>query len=203
MDTIKAGGDAMKTMQERLDIHAQWLNGSTTGERFVEGGVDLREAQLCGADLSNITFRCVDLRDVSLRETKLCGATLSGCNLREADLGGADLSKANLWGADLRGADLRGAEMLGADFSGADLRGANLHTSKGIPYATCTWSRNGDHGKELLGALIAGEPRYFCGDFSGSEREIEVRIDREPEYKKMRMIALDFVRSRLAEMKWD
>ncbi|EOX1324977.1 pentapeptide repeat-containing protein [Salmonella enterica] len=57
----------------------------------------------------------------NLRDANLCGA-----NLRDADLRGANLCGANLRGADLRGANLCGANLCGANLRDADLRGANL-----------------------------------------------------------------------------
>ena len=62
-----------------LELHEQWLEDDSQGERGDLSGVDLR------------------------------GANLRGSNLREADLSGADLSGANLRWADLRWANLSGA----------------------------------------------------------------------------------------------
>ncbi len=73
-----------------------------------------------------------------LRDANLCGADLRGADLRDANLCGADLRDANLCGADLRDADLRDANLCGANLCGADLRDANLpdHTFviMGEPY---------------------------------------------------------------------
>ncbi|WP_081395925.1 pentapeptide repeat-containing protein [Cronobacter sakazakii] len=65
-----------------LDEHKVWVTS------FGENGskANLRDANLCGADL----------RDANLRDANLCGANLRG----------ADLLGANLCGADLCGADL-------------------------------------------------------------------------------------------------
>ena len=52
-----------------LDLHQKWLNNEYGGVR-----VDLRGANLCGANL---------------RGANLCGANLRGANLRETDLRGA------------------------------------------------------------------------------------------------------------------
>ena len=79
----------MTDLQTALDLHQNWLDGSTTGKRFV--GIDY------------------DLRGAHLRGANLCGADLGEAHLREADLRGAHLR-----GADLRGAHLRGADL---DFS--------------------------------------------------------------------------------------
>ncbi|MBE9089720.1 pentapeptide repeat-containing protein [Microcystis aeruginosa LEGE 11464] len=58
-------------------------------------------------------------------------ANLSGADLIEADLRKADLRGAKLWGANLREADLRGAKLWGANLSGANLNGANLSGTVG------------------------------------------------------------------------
>ncbi|MDY6893862.1 MAG: pentapeptide repeat-containing protein [Thermotogota bacterium] len=74
---------------------------------------------------------------VDLRLANLTGANLTGANLREADLRGANLREADLTGANLRGAFLRKACLAGADLTGANLKevdliGANLSNTKGL-----------------------------------------------------------------------
>ena len=64
---------------------------------------------------------------MNLRRANLIGADLSGANLR-----GASLSGANLSGADLSGANLSGANLTGADLSGANLICADLSGAKGL-----------------------------------------------------------------------
>jgi len=83
------------------------------------GGADLREANLCEANL-----RGADLGGANLR-----GADLGEADLRGADLRGADLGEADLMGADLRGADLGEADLMGANLGKANLGGANLDFS--------------------------------------------------------------------------
>jgi hypothetical protein len=82
---------------------------------------DLRNANLCNADLRN-----ADLRDAYLCDADLRYANLRDANLCNADLRGADLRDVNLCNADLRNADLRYAYLCDADLSGADLSGAYL-----------------------------------------------------------------------------
>lgn len=103
--------------------------------------VDLRRANLAGADLTART-----LSGAILRGADLTGSRLEGVDLSGADLTGAILTEANLEGASLRGArlneailtdtilhecDMRGASLVGAQLSdarmyGADLSGADL-----------------------------------------------------------------------------
>ncbi len=79
-----------------------------------DGGVNLRDAALCGANLSR---------------ANLWGGVLSGADLSRADLGRAnlryaDFNRANLSRANLRYADLRDVNLSGADLQGADLERA-------------------------------------------------------------------------------
>ena len=102
-----------------LDKHEKWLNGEVGGKR-----ADLRYADLYGADL-----RGADLHGANLRGANLLGADLRGANLLNAILCGADLSGANMCSADLHGADLRGANLLKVSLCGANLCGA-----KNLPF---------------------------------------------------------------------
>lgn len=80
------------------------------------GGVDLRDANLAGADFGGADLSCADLR----------GATLNGAMLEKANLNGALLDAAQLVGADLAGADLRGARLGSANLEGALIEDADL-----------------------------------------------------------------------------
>ena len=82
-------------LKDVLEKHFLWLAEDPNG---VEA--DLRGADLTDLDLSWYNFYGIDLR----------GANLYGADLREADLYGA-----NLYGADLREADLREANLNWAD----------------------------------------------------------------------------------------
>lgn len=59
-------------------------------------------------------------------QANLYGANLSNVNLADACLRGVDLTKANLSGADLRNANLQQSYLIDTDLSGAKLRGANM-----------------------------------------------------------------------------
>jgi uncharacterized protein YjbI with pentapeptide repeats len=63
-------------------------------------------------------LRDADLRGMDLREIEAAGLDLSGCYLRQADLRGVDFSQTRLEGASLLGAKIAGALFpaeLGAD----------------------------------------------------------------------------------------
>ena len=68
----------------------------------------------------------IDLRGADLMGADLIRAYLDGADLSGADLTGADLIRAYLDGADLRGANLTGADLSGAHLDGANLRDAHL-----------------------------------------------------------------------------
>jgi hypothetical protein len=77
---------------------------------------DLSGSRLCGIDL-----RVADLVGANLQR-----ADFTGAKLCDADLRGADLSGARLAGADLTRAVMTGCNLTGADLDGAELREAIL-----------------------------------------------------------------------------
>ncbi|EBG2634326.1 TPA: pentapeptide repeat-containing protein [Salmonella enterica subsp. enterica] len=94
-----------------LEEHKVWITSMhESGSR-----ADLRDADLCGANLRGAYLRDADLCGANLRGANLCGANLRGAYLRDADLCGANLRGANLCGAYLRDANLRGANLCDAD----------------------------------------------------------------------------------------
>jgi uncharacterized protein YjbI with pentapeptide repeats len=87
--------------------------------------LELRNAGLDGADLSELTLHDAYLKCVDLRIADLKGADLEGCDLTLADLRGA-----NLWRADLKGANLAQANFLPHDER--DPERLNLHNLEKI-----------------------------------------------------------------------
>ena len=127
-------------------------------------------------------------------------ADLSSANLRSANLYGANLYGANLYGANLYGADLSGANLRSADLSGAYLSGANLAGVKAVLYTQVAWTGHGECGRQLLGVVINGEPRYFCGCFQGTIKDLQDYIQSgKEEHKASRTKAFEFVQSCLDE----
>src|SRR5229473_3600943 len=94
--------------------------------RAILSEADLSGAYLDEANLGGAYLRGAILGGAILRGANLSGANLRGFNLGGANLGGANLGGANLSRADLHGADLHGADLFGADLHGADLSGADL-----------------------------------------------------------------------------
>ncbi|EAR6541578.1 pentapeptide repeat-containing protein [Salmonella enterica] len=105
-----------------LEEHKVWI----TSMRESGSSANLRDANLCGANLRGADLFDANLCGADLRGADLRGANLCGADLFDANLCGANLRDANLCGANLCGADLFDADLCGADLRGADLRGANL-----------------------------------------------------------------------------
>jgi len=159
-----------------------------------KGGADFRGVDFCGVDLSN----------TSIPDINLNGAILRGATFHKTQLAGAQLRNATLYRADLRDADLTGANLAGANLANAKLQGAimlnaNFAESTGIRWAVCGWFSHGEIGRILLGVIVNGEARYFCGCFSGTEAELREYISKDPTLAPSRIAALEFVAAKLKE----
>ena len=86
----------------------------------------MTEADLRGADLTEVDFLVADLRGADLRGADFFGANLTGADLTEADFSGSDLRREILTGADYSGSDLIWANLTGVDLTGANLAGSDL-----------------------------------------------------------------------------
>lgn len=105
-------------------------------DRFSLSYVDIRGANLCGANLKKVNLQQsilyrANLIDANLENANLKGAVLSaanlkGANLAWANLSGAILNAANLYGTNLTHTDLRCANLFLANLYKANLGGANL-----------------------------------------------------------------------------
>ncbi|MDX2215251.1 MAG: pentapeptide repeat-containing protein [Oculatellaceae cyanobacterium bins.114] len=104
---------------------------NVVGERNVSNDprgrrLDLTEANLAGANLSNTDFTGAKLTGANLSNIDFTGAKLNNAdlhvvNLRNTNLTGAGLNNANLCFANLRNTNLTGAELNNADLCFADL----------------------------------------------------------------------------------
>ena len=103
------------------------------------GAIDLRRADLRGADLIVAQLRGADLSSADLRDAELTAA-----DLREAWLGGADLRGAQLREADLRSAKLRSVDLRSADLREAELTGARWPEDTPVPEG---WKRYTESGR--------------------------------------------------------
>ena len=98
------------SMTDVAELLNQYAAGKRNFTSIELSAVDLRTANLKGADLSY---------------AELSGTDLSGANLRGVDLSYANLNQANLSGANLRGAILIGTDLRHAKLETADLREAD------------------------------------------------------------------------------
>ena len=73
-----------------------------------------------------------DLNTAYLVELDLSNADLEGANLSDAYIGFCNLTGANLRNADLSNAEIECCEVADADFSGADLSGAEIDSTTDI-----------------------------------------------------------------------
>ncbi|WP_406303890.1 pentapeptide repeat-containing protein [Streptomyces sp. NBC_00885] len=147
-----------------VDLGKSDLRGLRFTDRFLIrlpranlSDVDLRWADLAGADLHGADLSSTNLEVADLTDADLRGAVMSDANLINASLTGADLRKADMTcsgfihdtasgtetpafctnlqyafldGTDLRNAHLTGADLRNADLTGADLRNADLSGAK-------------------------------------------------------------------------
>ena len=101
-------------------------------------GLDIRGADLCFVNLSNLPLARIRGGPTTIEETirmeehhshsvvQLKEADLNGAHLERAILSGAQLERTDFIGAHLEGADLKGADLKGAYFTEAQLEGADL-----------------------------------------------------------------------------
>lgn len=94
-------------------------------------GIQLPDAGLYLADLSNSILTGGNFSGSFLMRSNLGGSVLIGVDFRDAnlnyvDLSGSVLSGAQFGNASLVGADFSGTTLLGSDFSFTDVRGGNF-----------------------------------------------------------------------------
>ena len=120
--------------QSNVGTHIDLSSADLDDVKFV--GVDLRNAIFTNASLRRAGFRGVDLRGVDFRETNLCLADLISSNLSNACLSKAKLIQTYLLNADCTRADFTDAHLgearlddsilFRANFSGAYLGNASF-----------------------------------------------------------------------------
>jgi len=118
-----------KMMIENLLEQAD-LSGAQLSEVHLEGA-NLKQIRLWRADLSIADLESANLQDAWLGEANFRYAKLTSANLRGAELEGSNLERvnlanANLCGARLRQADLHNASLYDAELERACLDSANL-----------------------------------------------------------------------------
>jgi hypothetical protein len=104
--------------------HANFFEANLRGANL--SNVDLYAAILWHANLTEANLHGAHLFGTELYDTTLQGATITFANLREADVRGSDLANADLSNSNLRGASLEEAQLTKTRFREADLSRANL-----------------------------------------------------------------------------
>jgi hypothetical protein len=135
-----ANEEQLAILKQGVEVWNKWREENPDIE------IDLRDADLAGAELSDANFDDADLSQANFRKAWLTGAqfslarlngadltdaNLAGAYLRHAQLNRANLYDASLWDANLRqavlvGANLRKANLVDANLNHADLREADL-----------------------------------------------------------------------------
>jgi len=119
------------TKREQLAILRKGVDAwNAWRERNPSVDINLRKANLMGANLSGAYLKYVDLSSANLRGADLSYADLSLTILRGVDLRETYLSNANCNGADLSFADLSGAKFTRCVLNRAIFRNAQVNNSK-------------------------------------------------------------------------
>lgn len=116
---------SMKDPKMRIDLRGANLQGADLVTANLQGA-DLQQTNLMGANLHAANLKGADISKANLKGARLLVAELQGANLKEANLHGANLHIANLQRANLRNSDLRGAKFEGANLKEVSLGWANL-----------------------------------------------------------------------------
>ncbi len=130
----------------RIDLTNARLAGADLSEARLERAV-LSEARLAGADLSRARLEGAELSEARLERANLSEARLAGADLAQARLEGANLARARLEGADLGGARLAGAVLRAADFTGTTLNQGRIDGAIGD--ADTVLPRDAETGAQL------------------------------------------------------
>ena len=120
--SIEMGEDPSARVSEDAQVIMDWMCKRSKEQIELEQEssfvVDLRHANLRGANLTSINLGSAGLNDTDLSNAVLCEADLSNAKLYETKMGGANLANTNLSGAKLyRSSDepMRRAEGLSQD----------------------------------------------------------------------------------------
>lgn len=119
-----AGPGNLRMVLTGADVY--WLWWVLSDEEGDATDLRLEEVNLRGADLAGAQFWRAHLEYADLQDAKLENSFFRGAHLENASLYGANLRGANLYAAYLQGADLSSAHLEDASFFVANLAGARL-----------------------------------------------------------------------------
>lgn len=123
-DYAKAGYIVPPFWKKRLS-KIDLSNSNLSGLYF--RGVDLVQANFCGANLRNAKFDQVILYKADFSGADISEAYIEGSSLKQANLTKADLSKTYIAYSDLRESNLQDANCQETNFQRTQLQGANLY----------------------------------------------------------------------------
>lgn len=125
----------LKGVDGRLIYKCQADSIKTAVEKAVKEGVslynvDLKFADLCGANMKFARMPNADLSGANLEGAHLDGIDLQFATLIGANLGYVKLNNANLCHSNLKGVNLYAANLFEANLNFANLNGANIKFAK-------------------------------------------------------------------------
>lgn len=123
-DYAKAGYIVPPFWKKRLS-KIDLSNSNLSGLYF--RGVDLVQANFCGANLRNAKFDQAILYKADFSGADISEGYIEGSSLKQANLTKADLSKTYIAYSDLRESNLQDANCQETNFQRTQLQGANLH----------------------------------------------------------------------------
>lgn len=207
LDDAKANDGRTNVAQadlELVDLRLANLQGADLTRARLRGA-DLHLSQMQGVELTKADLQGADISYASLQGSDLSNAQLDGALLVETKLNGAVMRAARLWAAhldraQLSGADFRFARLEGATLDGATLKAADFRCTR-LPDATQVQQK---------------APNLELTDLHGARQEPinpseRARIEHEAKSYVARRLALrhlkfDSNRARLAgqrEERWD
>jgi hypothetical protein len=146
--------------ESRIDLREANLFGADLRDTDLNGAnlfhADLSKANLILADLREANLTIAKLLDANLIDANLFHADLTQANLIDAKLFDTTLTSANLTGALLQRAYLIRAQLTGATLIGADLKDARLNDAR-LTKASLSGARVTDadlKGADLRGARV-------------------------------------------------
>ena len=105
------------------------ISGNVTGSPTLPMNYKMVEGYIVGpyVNLSSANLNDAGLHEIDLTNAVLIGADLTNANLSRANLNGANLNETSLTGAHINYADLSNSNLTGVDLSNASLEYANLY----------------------------------------------------------------------------
>lgn len=166
------------------DLHARFLEGRLGGRRAVLKNADLSGLSFKAKDMRQVDFTGCVMRGMDMAQANFAEARLYACDLTDSDLGHCNFSRADLRGARIESANLENANLDKADLrvggfaegglydtgQSVNFRGANLSGAKmgGALAANADFSDAIMTGINMMGADLRGA-NLKGADLSGAQ----------------------------------